>query len=55
MARIRHSFTTGGAPTNIADDGAVLCTANLGRWHITSVETGMSGRRPVDCIEEQRP
>ena len=26
-------------PTNIAFDGSVLYTANLGRWHITSIET----------------
>jgi gluconolactonase len=26
-------------PTNIAFDGSVLYTANLGRWHITRVET----------------
>jgi gluconolactonase len=29
-------------PTNIAFDGAVLYTANLGRWHITRVETDTS-------------
>lgn len=29
-------------PTNIAFDGSVLYTANLGRWHITRVETDTS-------------
>ena len=30
-------------PTNIAFDGATLYTANLGRWHITSIEVGCTG------------
>jgi gluconolactonase len=30
-------------PTNIAFDGPVLYTANLGRWHITRVETDTTG------------
>lgn len=30
-------------PTNIAFDGPVLYTANLGRWHITRVETDTHG------------
>ena len=30
-------------PTNIAFDGRTLYTANLGRWHITKVETGYIG------------
>lgn len=31
-------------PTNIAFDGSTLYTANLGRWHITRVETDTTGR-----------
>jgi len=42
-------------PTNIAFDGAALYTANLGRWHITRVETDTSGCRLVDTVREQRP
>lgn len=42
-------------PTNIAFEGSVLYTANLGRWHITRIETdtfaaplhGLSGRAPA--------
>lgn len=30
-------------PTNIAFDGPILYTANLGRWHITRVETDTTG------------
>ena len=30
-------------PTNIAFDGPVLYTANLGRWHITRVDTDTTG------------
>ena len=32
-------------PTNIAFDGPLLYAANLGRWHITRVETDTTGRR----------
>ncbi len=30
-------------PTNVAFDGPVLYTANLGRWHITRIDTDTSG------------
>ena len=30
-------------PTNIAFRGATMFTANLGRWHITSIEVGCTG------------
>jgi len=30
-------------PTNLAFDGPVLYTANLGRWHITRIDTDTSG------------
>ncbi|MBN9024726.1 MAG: SMP-30/gluconolactonase/LRE family protein [Rhizobiales bacterium] len=30
-------------PTNIAFDGARMFTANLGRWHVTKIETDTSG------------
>jgi sugar lactone lactonase YvrE len=30
-------------PTNIAFDGPALYTANLGRWHITRIETDTHG------------
>lgn len=32
-------------PTNIAFDGSALYAANLGRWHITRIDTDTSGRR----------
>lgn len=32
-------------PTNIAFDGAALYSANLGRWHVTRIETDTTGRR----------
>ncbi len=32
-------------PTNIAFDGPVLYAANLGRWHITRIETDTTGPR----------
>lgn len=41
-------------PTNIAFDGAALYSANLGRWHITRIETDTTGRRLVDVVAEQR-
>lgn len=31
-------------PTNIAFDGAALYTANLGRWHVTRIDTDTTGR-----------
>ena len=31
-------------PTNIAFDGTALYTANLGRWHVTRVDTDTSAR-----------
>jgi gluconolactonase len=30
-------------PTNLAFRGSTLFTTNLGRWHITAVETNMEG------------
>jgi sugar lactone lactonase YvrE len=30
-------------PTNIAFDGATMFTANLGRWHVTRIETDTTG------------
>jgi gluconolactonase len=41
-------------PTNIAFDGSALYTANLGRWHLTRIETDTRGRRLVDLVEEER-
>jgi sugar lactone lactonase YvrE len=32
-------------PTNIAFDGPILYSANIGRWHITRIDTDTSGRR----------
>lgn len=32
-------------PTNIAFDGPVLYAANLGRWHVTRIDTDTHGRR----------
>jgi sugar lactone lactonase YvrE len=32
-------------PTNIAFDGPILYAANIGRWHITRIETDTTGRR----------
>lgn len=42
-------------PTNIAFDGPVLYTANLGRWHVTRIDTDTIGRRLADLVAEQRP
>lgn len=42
-------------PTNIAFDGAALFAANLGRWHVTRIETDTTGRRLCDVIREARP
>lgn len=41
-------------PTNLAFDGAALYTANLGRWHITVVDTDVSGRALAEVTREQR-
>jgi sugar lactone lactonase YvrE len=41
-------------PTNLAFDGAALYAANLGRWHITRVETDTHGRRLAETVAEQR-
>ncbi|MEM7026010.1 MAG: SMP-30/gluconolactonase/LRE family protein [Pseudomonadota bacterium] len=38
---IAHLFAH---PTNIAFDGAALYTSNLGRWHITRIESDTQGR-----------
>ena len=32
-------------PTNLAFRGSTLFTSNLGRWHITAVDTGVEGLR----------
>jgi sugar lactone lactonase YvrE len=42
-------------PTNIAFDGRWLYAANLGRWHLTRVETDTSSRRLADVTRELRP
>ena len=42
-------------PTNIAFDGRWLYTANLGRWHVTRVETDSTARRLATVIRERRP
>lgn len=39
-------------PTNIAFDGNQLFIANLGRWHITSVETDVSVRPLLEWFNE---
>jgi sugar lactone lactonase YvrE len=39
-------------PTNVAFDGASLYTANLGRWHITKVETDTFGTPLYRSTEE---
>ena len=41
-------------PTNIAFDGAALYTANLGRWHITRIETDASARTLAAVTRELR-
>jgi sugar lactone lactonase YvrE len=41
-------------PTNVAFDGAALYTANLGRWHITRVDTDLSGRALAAVTRDQR-
>lgn len=41
-------------PTNIAFDGPALYAANLGRWHVTRIETDTSGT-PLHALEGQRP
>ena len=45
-------------PTNIAFDGATLYAANLGRWHITRLDSDTYGARLIDraaAIEEAGP
>jgi gluconolactonase len=42
-------------PTNIAFDGRWLFTANLGRWHVTRVETDTSGRRLAAATQDPQP
>lgn len=39
-------------PTNIAFNGPALYTANLGRWHITRVDTDLSGRALATVTQE---
>lgn len=41
-------------PTNIAFDGAALYTANLGRWHITRIDTDTHGT-PLHALEARLP
>jgi sugar lactone lactonase YvrE len=41
-------------PTNIAFAGPALYTANLGRWHITKVDTDTSGRPLWQIVAETR-
>ncbi len=41
-------------PTNLAFDGPTLYTANLGRWHITRVDTDLSGRSLAAATREGR-
>ncbi|HET7412060.1 MAG TPA: SMP-30/gluconolactonase/LRE family protein [Pararhizobium sp.] len=41
-------------PTNIAFDGSALYTANLGRWHVTRIDTDTSGT-PLHARHGQRP
>jgi gluconolactonase len=42
-------------PTNIAFDGTALYTANLGRWHITRVDTDTSARPLWQLVAEAIP
>lgn len=42
-------------PTNIAFDGRWLYTANLGRWHITRVDTDTTGRNLASVTKDLRP
>ncbi len=40
-------------PTNIAFSGSALYAANLGRWHITRIETGVDAEtvaREIDTL-----
>ena len=41
-------------PTNIAFDGAALYTANLGRWHITRIDTDTTGTPLWQRVAEAR-
>jgi sugar lactone lactonase YvrE len=41
-------------PTNIAFDGGILYTANLGRWHVTKVETDTFGT-PLHRLVSKAP
>jgi hypothetical protein len=42
-------------PTNVAFDGSALYTANLGRWHVTRIESDTTGRPIVGRVSELRP
>ena len=42
-------------PTNIAFDSAALYTANLGRWHITRIESDTTGTPLWQRVAEARP
>ena len=41
-------------PTNIAFDGSALYTANLGRWHITRIDTDTTGTPLWQRVAEAR-
>ncbi len=41
--------------TNIAFDGAALYTANLGRWHITKIDTDTTGTPLWQRVAEATP
>ncbi|HEY5985912.1 MAG TPA: SMP-30/gluconolactonase/LRE family protein [Streptosporangiaceae bacterium] len=47
VATLFHDVTahTLAHPTNLAFRGATMFTANLGRWHITAIEVGITGPR----------
>jgi sugar lactone lactonase YvrE len=42
-------------PTNIAFDGPALYTANLGRWHITKINSDTTGTPLWRRVAEARP
>jgi sugar lactone lactonase YvrE len=41
-------------PTNLAFDGSALYTANLGRWHITRIDSDTTGRPLWERVVEAR-
>ena len=42
-------------PTNVAFSGAALYTANLGRWHITRIDSDTSARPLWQLVAEAIP